>query len=109
MLGTKRIRSKEEQRQLLYDIKGTFESPEGKRVLEWLKEEFFIYGPAVTFPSIDANALIYNEGQRNVVLHILSTLNVEENLYESGAATERYLHDGQSESGKPRWREHLPS
>ena len=68
--------AKEQAEQLRKDYKEVFESESGRRVLEDLKKICYFYGTTIhVHPHIMANY----EGQRNVVLHILTKLklNVE--------------------------------
>ncbi len=57
--------------QLRKDYQSVFNSEEGQRVLEDLKQTCFYYSP-----TIDAmpHVMAYNEGQRNVMMHIETKL-----------------------------------
>lgn len=67
-------------RQRNTDFLHSFSGPHGERVFEYLKglstyEKSSI--PADKRQPIDVNRLIYDEGQRAVILHILHWLNVD--------------------------------
>lgn len=59
-----------------------FGAANGKLVLEDLQKAHFINGPMTSHP-IDPYALAYNEGQRNVVLRIMSILESKEQDYDN--------------------------
>ena len=61
----------EEQRQLSMDFKDTFGSPFGERVLKKLDSLSTINRPSVMADKvIDPNRVIYDEGQRSMLLFI---------------------------------------
>ena len=59
--------------QLRKDYHTVFDSEEGQRVLEDLKQTCFYHSP--TIHEI-AHVMAYNEGQRNVVIHIETKLSL---------------------------------
>ena len=64
-------------RQLVIDYKETFESPHGKRVLEDLRRKTTYDKSSVSFNRtnpIDINRLVYDEGQRAMLVYILRML-----------------------------------
>lgn len=68
------------RRQLIIDYKRTFESPEGKRVLEDLRRKC----PTLTNPiearnGVDVHMLLVSEGQNNVLKHIYRMLGRDPN------------------------------
>lgn len=67
-------------KQLIIDYQKTFNSEEGKRVLTDLRRRcpFLTDSIAVT-SGIDTNKLVYNEGQRSVLLHIYKMLRRDPN------------------------------
>jgi hypothetical protein len=68
----------EEQRQLSMDFKDTFSSPFGERVLKKLDSLSTINRPSVMADKvIDPNRVIYEEGQRAMVLFIHAQVNKE--------------------------------
>jgi hypothetical protein len=62
---------KEKAEQLRKDYQSVFNTEAGKRVLEDLKRTCFYYGPTI---HAQPHIMAYNEGQRNVVLHIETKL-----------------------------------
>lgn len=65
--------------------KSIFETPNGEKVLENLQEAHYINGPLVnTTGAIDPLKLAMAEGERNVVLRIMTILNQKENEYVPG-------------------------
>ena len=63
---------------LVHDFNDVFnESPQGLRIMEHLKERFFhgtttaLNGQGLPMQPIDANQMLLNEGNRQVVLHML--------------------------------------
>ncbi len=62
----------DELKQLQNDYRHVFSTDEGKRVLEDLKLRGFFHSS--TFSPVD-NQMFWNEGQRAMVLHIISMIN----------------------------------
>lgn len=56
----------------------TFESPEGRIVLRNLKEMHFIQKPLISKGPLDPLTMAYAEGQRNVILRILTIIQEKE-------------------------------
>jgi len=66
--------------QEIKDFKETFESPEGKRVVERLKRLSnydYVLVPVDNNGRIDVNQVMFNEGQRSVMVHILRKLKTD--------------------------------
>lgn len=59
----------------------TFESEEGRIVLEDLCKRYYIFD-TLAKPGAERDELLLNEGKRNVVLFILGLLNVNYAMYE---------------------------
>lgn len=75
LLSRKRLADKAEQdRQRAVNYKRFFGSPEGRDVLFDLMNRYHILNPS---PGKDAHELAVAEGQRRVVLYILSQANVD--------------------------------
>lgn len=66
------------QKQLQSDYAQTFKSEAGRRVLENLAQEFHLASP--TFHP-DPHVVAHSEGERNVVLYILTRLRMTEPDY----------------------------
>jgi len=66
-------------KQLVIAYKNTFESPEGKIVLDDLKKKCTINRPVAPTPGLDVNALLINTGQDNVLKHIYRMLGRDPN------------------------------
>lgn len=65
---------------LIIAYKNTFESPEGKRVLEDLKKKCpTLTRPIGTGKGVDINTLLINTGQDNVLKHIYRMLGRDPN------------------------------
>lgn len=70
----------EETWQEVKDFKETFEPPTGKRVVERLKRLAnydFVLIPVDNNGRIDTNQVMFNEGQRSVIVHILRKIKVD--------------------------------
>jgi CMP-2-keto-3-deoxyoctulosonic acid synthetase len=68
----------EEDIQIIQDYQNCFASDSGKKVLANLKQVFYFDRSVVPIGEdahIDVNRLIRNEGQRSVLIHILTQLN----------------------------------
>lgn len=65
-------------KQLIRDFQGTFDTPEGKRVLENLSNECFENQP--TFVANNQYGTAFHEGKRNVILYIRSMLAKDPNV-----------------------------
>ena len=59
------------------DYKGTFRGPAGEAVLADLARRFHLTRPSYE-PGMDAAEAAFREGQRSVVLHILTMLRLSE-------------------------------
>ena len=59
--------------------RAVFETPEGKRVLHDLMKQHHVLG---ALPARDAHEIFRAEGERNVVLRILSLLNIDPLKFE---------------------------
>ena len=71
----------ERQERLLHLYKSVFDSPEGAEVLEDMKRAHFFYASTVKqSPNgpLDHMAMALAEGERNVILRILSILEKQE-------------------------------
>ena len=78
---------KERDRQLSMDFKDTFGSPFGKRVLEKLDGMTTLNRPIIkSDKTIDPNRLIYEEGQRAMMLYIHSQINKDLGLEKKAKA-----------------------
>jgi len=67
------VDAKDKAEQLRKDYKTTFESESGQRVLNDLKKTCFYNTSTINESS---NVMAFNEGQRAVVLHITTKLNL---------------------------------
>jgi len=70
----KQPKSAEDQMQLQKDYKFTFSSTEGKRVLNDLEIRNWIRTPTI---SGERHMMAYREGQRSVLLHIKSMIDLD--------------------------------
>ncbi len=75
-------RDKQEiDKQIIIDFKSTFASPEGKRVLDHLMNICTIAKPSVSVRAgsvgIDTSRLLFDEGQRCFMLHIMNRVNAD--------------------------------
>lgn len=64
------------------DFRKVFSTPEGKRVLSQIMEMTHIYAPSVPEPEVlggapNPNLTYFREGERNVGLRIIATMNAE--------------------------------
>ena len=68
-----------DKKQLIRNYRFTFRQPEGKRVLEDLakKVPLFKLSALQTNPALDTNTMMYQEGQRSVLLYIYKTMNLD--------------------------------
>jgi len=65
---------KKDTEQLVKDIKMTFDTPHGERVLLYLMRCGYMLTPSF---NTDTHVMAFNEGARNLVLSILSYLEVD--------------------------------
>jgi hypothetical protein len=61
------------RKDFLADLLGTFESPCGKRVIEWLRATTAADSPAFT-PGGNPNDAIWRDGRKSIFLEIQATL-----------------------------------
>ena len=67
-------------KQLVIAYKNSFESPEGKLVLDDLKKHCPLLTESINCSNgIDTNKLVYQEGQRSVLLYIFKMLRRDPN------------------------------
>ena len=69
---------KDKAKQLIRDFQGAFDTPEGKRVLEYLSEECF--ENKNTFVLNNQYGTAFNEGKRYVILYIRAILAKDPNI-----------------------------
>jgi len=67
------------QKALILAYKNSFESPEGKLVLEDLRKKAPILTSGVNGATVDTNMLLVLEGQSNVVKHVYKMLGRDPN------------------------------
>ena len=68
-----------DRKQIIKDFKSVFDNPTGKRVLDHLISKTTLKRTVVA-KTIDTNRLLYDEGQRVMMLYILKMINT--NPYE---------------------------
>ncbi len=72
-------------KQLIRDFQGTFDTPEGKRVLGNLSEECF--ESQATFVASNQYGTAFHEGKRNVILYIRAMLAKDPNIVRQTETT----------------------
>ncbi len=82
---------KDEAKQLIRDFQGTFDTPEGKRVLEKLSEECFENQP--TFVVSNQYGTAFHEGKRNVILYIRAMLAKDPNIVRQTETIKEDKHE----------------
>jgi hypothetical protein len=64
----------QDERQRLIDFRLTFGSEHGRRVINYLAQEFHLYDPAYKVGAGHPYDAVFRDGQRSVVAHILKSL-----------------------------------